>query len=821
MLLPKIAEVAVEQASFHFDKPYSYIVPESLSSVSPGCRVLVPFGGGNRKTQGIVLRLPDAAQLPKLKPIAAVLDAEPLLDAEMLELANWLRERTFCTLFEAVRTMLPTGLYMKLRPTYRLGHQAPSRELLTHLPAAERCLLDYVSRAGGDVEQERLLRDNGLSPDSPLPEALVSRGWLVRTDAAARMVGDATVKMVRPAFDPAELPDVMAEARCTDKQRAVLKLLCDCGSASVKELCYFASVTPAVVQTLAKKGLVELYEHERLRSANADAPLPPLTPVKLSAEQQQAFVGLCSQYRSGKASAALLYGVTGSGKTSVYMNLIDRVLADGRQVLVLVPEISLTPQMLQLFLSRYGRRVAVQHSALAIGERVDEWKRIKRGEASVVIGTRSAVFAPFSSLGLIVMDEEQEHTYKSESSPRYHTRDIARFRCVRHNAMLLMTSATPSVESYYLAKSGRYTLYTLRSRYGSARLPEVDIADMREELSPDAIIGQKLETALADCLSAGKQAVLLLNRRGYNTFISCRSCGHVMTCPLCSISLTYHRANRQLMCHYCGHTEPVASRCPECGSDKLRFSGLGTQRVEEELTARFPDASVLRMDADTTLSRLAYENSFEAFRRGEYDILLGTQMVAKGLDFPRVALVGVLSADQSLFGADFRCFETTFSLLTQVIGRAGRRDGDGKAVIQTYSPEHYIIQFAARQDYDGFFDTEIQARRLMKYPPFADLCQFGFVGREEAAVRDTAYACLKKLHGLVTGPYAGLPMIALDPMPAVVSRVAGKYRYKLLVKTVNCTQLRRLLAELLTDLGREAQKRDVRIFADIDPAGSL
>ena len=821
MLLPKIAEVAVEQASFHFDKPYSYIVPESLSSVSPGCRVLVPFGGGNRKTQGIVLRLPDAAQLPKLKPITAVLDAEPLLDAEMLELANWLRERTFCTLFEAVRTMLPTGLYMKLRPTYRLGHQAPSGELLTHLPAAERCLLDYVSRAGGDVEQERLLRDNGLSPDSPLPEALVSRGWLVRTDAAARMVGDATVKMVRPAFDPAELPDVMAEARCTDKQRAVLKLLCDCGSASVKELCYFASVTPAVVQTLAKKGLAELYEHERLRSANADAPLPPLTPVKLSAEQQQAFAGLCSQYRSGKASAALLYGVTGSGKTSVYMNLIDRVLADGRQVLVLVPEISLTPQMLQLFLSRYGRRVAVQHSALAIGERVDEWKRIKRGEASVVIGTRSAVFAPFSSLGLIVMDEEQEHTYKSESSPRYHTRDIARFRCVRHNAMLLMTSATPSVESYYLAKSGRYTLYTLRSRYGSARLPEVDIADMREELSPDAIIGQKLETALADCLSAGKQAVLLLNRRGYNTFISCRSCGHVMTCPLCSISLTYHRANRQLMCHYCGHTEPVASRCPECGSDKLRFSGLGTQRVEEELTARFPDASVLRMDADTTLSRLAYENSFEAFRRGEYDILLGTQMVAKGLDFPRVALVGVLSADQSLFGADFRCFETTFSLLTQVIGRAGRRDGDGKAVIQTYSPEHYIIQFAARQDYDGFFDTEIQARRLMKYPPFADLCQFGFVGREEAAVRDAAYTCLKKLHGLVTGPYAGLPMIALDPMPAVVSRVAGKYRYKLLVKTVNCTQLRRLLAELLTDLGREAQKRDVRIFADIDPAGSL
>ncbi|MBP3389332.1 MAG: primosomal protein N' [Clostridia bacterium] len=821
MLLPKIAEVAVEQASYHFDKLYSYVIPDAMEGVQPGCRVLVPFGGGNRKTQGIVTGVITAAQRPKLKPISALLDAEPLLNEEMLELAFWLKERTFCTLFEAVHTMLPSGLYMKLRPSYRLGFQAPSGEAQALLAPLERQLLQLIEKSGEDVSREKIIRALGLTSESTLPEEMVTKGWLVRTDAAARIVGDATVRMVRLAFDPDDFSDVVSEKTCTEKQRSVLRLLCDCGAASVKELCYFSSVTPAVVQALEKKRLVECYEHEVLRSANADKPLPPIRSAILNEEQQVAYKGLVKQYTSGTATAALLYGVTGSGKTSVYMNLIDRVLEDGRQVLVLVPEISLTPQMMQLFLSKYGRRVAVLHSALAIGERVDEWKRIKRGEASIVVGTRSAVFAPFSSLGLVVLDEEQEHTYKSESSPRYHTRDVARFRCARHNALLLLTSATPSVESYHMAQSGRYTLYTLRSRYGTAQLPHVEIADMREEPAADAIIGSYLESAIHTCLENHKQAVLLLNRRGYNTFVSCRSCGHVVTCPSCSISLTYHRTNRQLMCHYCGHTEPLRSHCPECGSDKIRYSGLGTQRVEEELSARFPEARILRMDADTTMSRFAYERKFEAFGKGEYDILIGTQMVAKGLDFPHVSLVGILSADQSLFGADYKCFETTFSLLTQVIGRAGRRDERGRAIIQTYSPEHYIIGFAAQQDYDGFFNTEIRARRLMKYPPFADLCMFGFVGKEENEVKEAAYAFLKQLHVLATGQYAGVPIIALDPTPAVVARVAGKYRYKLLIKTVNSTRLRQMLKELLADFNRRAERNGLRVFVDINPAGLL
>lgn len=821
MLLLPIAKVAVEQASYHFDKLYSYVIPDAFARLQVGCRVLVPFGGGNRKTQGVVMEITTEEKRDKLKPIVDVLDSEPLLNEEMLKLVCWLKERTFCTWFEAMRATIPSGLNMKIKPTYRLGFQAPTGDGLALLPPVERELLQRVATAKADVPRERLLRSLGLANESTLPEELTARGWLVRTDAAARIVGDATVRMVRIAFDPETYDEMVAVNKCTDKQRSVLRVLCDCGAASVKELCYFASVTPVVIQTLEKKRLVECFEHEVLRSTNAAQPLPEIRSVTLNKEQQEAFEGLKKQFDTQKASAALLYGVTGSGKTSVYMNLIDHVIAQGKQVLVLVPEISLTPQMMQLFLGKYGRRVAALHSSLAIGERVDEWKRIRRGEASIVVGTRSAVFAPFSDLGLIVMDEEQEHTYKSESSPRFHTKDVARFRCVYHNALLLLTSATPSVESYHNATTGRYTLYTLRERYGKATLPRVEIADMREETASDAIIGAKLEGAINECLSRKKQVVLLLNRRGYNTFVSCRQCGGVITCPSCSISLTYHRANRQLMCHYCGHTQPVTHLCPTCGSDKIRYTGLGTQRVEEELSARFPQASILRLDADTTMSRFAYEKKFAAFSKGEYDILIGTQMVAKGLDFPNVELVGVLSADQALFGTDYRSFETTFSLLTQVIGRAGRRDDSGRAIIQTYTPDHYILDLASRQDYEGFFETEIAARRMMKYPPFSDLCMFGFVGKEETAVKEAARAFLGLLHQEVTGRFAGVPVIAMDPTPAIVARVAGKYRYKLLIKTVNNSQLRTMLSQLLADFNRRADRSDVRAFADINPLSLL
>lgn len=819
MFLPRVVKVAVDGAAFHFDKPYSYLVPPDVP-VERGCRVVVPFGGGNRKRQGIVVELDGTAEVERLKPVSEVLDRTPLLDSELMDLALWLRERTFCTVFEAVRAMLPTGLGMRVRPCYRLV-ESPPAEVLETLSTEEKRLLDMLRRSPEGLEQDRLLARMGLTEESELPQRLVERGLIRRSDEAARLAGDASVRMVRLAIPEEQLAEEMTLRGCTEKQTAVLRLLHDVGCASVKELCYFASVTQAVVTALVKKGLLTYYDQEVLRAPYArSAEAPPLTPLPLNDEQRRAFEGLLADYRRHEPAAALLYGVTGSGKTRVYMSLIDQVLADGRQALVLVPEISLTPQMMTLFLERYGRRVAVLHSGLSIGERMDEWKRIKRGEAQVVIGTRSAVFAPCSHLGLIVMDEEQEHTYKSESSPRYHARDVARFRCARQGALLVLASATPSIESYHAAMSGRYALYTMTGRFGDAPLPEVVIADMREEPSA-GVIGSRLETAMRRCLDERRQVILLLNRRGYHTHVSCRSCGYVVTCPSCSISMTYHRANEQLVCHYCGHMQPPVRICPSCGSDKLRYAGLGTQRVEEELAERFPKASVLRMDTDTTMSRFAYEKRFGAFAAGEYDIMIGTQMVAKGLDFPNVGLVGVLSADQSLYGGDYRCFETTFSLLTQVIGRAGRRETQGLAVVQTYTPENEVIALAAGQDYTGFYEMEIESRRLMRYPPYADICLFGFVGREETPVKEAASRFLSLLYERLTGRFRGLPAIVLDPTPAAVSRVAGKWRYKLLMKMVNSARIREMIASLLTDFSKKPENKAVTVFADINPAGML
>lgn len=820
MYLPRVVKVAVEQAAFHFDKLYSYVVPEPLEPVSRGCRVTVPFGGGNRRRQAVVVEVDAQAEVAKLKPVYAVLDRTPLLNDELMDLALWLKERTFCTVFDAVRTMLPTGFSMRLTPTYQVS---PAVDTLPEgaLSVEEKRLITALSAYPDGLEKGRLLALLGLESDSLLPRQMAERGLLLRTDAATQNGSDASIRMLRLTLPPEQLEDAMALNACTEKQRAVLRLLGEVGDASFKETCYFSGVTGAVIQALVKKELVEFYEREVLRRPyETDGALPPLSPTPLSEQQQRVFNGLAAEYDKKSAAAALLFGVTGSGKTQVYMNLIDRVLADGRQVLVLVPEISLTPQLLALFLRRFGARVAMLHSGLSIGERMDEWKRIKRGDATIVLGTRSAVFAPLSQLGLIVMDEEQEHTYKSESAPRYHTRDVARYRCVKHNALLVMCSATPSVETFHAAQSGRYALFRLDSRFGEAVLPQVEVADLRGEPMTGSI-GERLRERLRECLDEGRQAILLLNRRGYHTHVSCRACGHVVTCPFCSVSMTYHRANSQLVCHYCGHMQPPVQGCPVCGSDKVRYAGLGTQRVEDEVAELFPNASVLRMDADTTLSRFAYEQRFGEFAEGKYDVMIGTQMVAKGLDFPRVGLVGVLSADQSLYGGDYRSFETTFSLLTQVIGRAGRREMTGRAVVQTYTPDCYVIDLAARQDYESFYKLEIESRRLMRYPPYADLCLFLFSGTQEEAVKAAAGRFLHQLHAAVTGRYAGIPVIVLDPSPAFVAKAAGRYRYKLLMKANNTKVLREMLASLMTAFSRQPENKHVALTVDIDPVSMV
>lgn len=811
-----VVHIAVEQATFSFDKLYSYLWPETLGDPQIGVRVLVPFGGGNRTRQGLVMDCVQQEQTAGLKSVASVMDAQPLLSSEMVSLARFMQERTFCTLFDAVRAMLPTGLYLQVKPVLRPAVDiAP--DVLDTLTPNERRMLAFVSKCPGGADQETLLRRLGMEEDAPALRHLLELGVLVRGVDAFRHTGDATVRTVRllPRDPDADMP------KLTEKQQSVLTLLEDVGAASVKEVCYFSGVTPAVVNALAQKGLVQIYDAEVLRTPyDASEPAPPIVSRALNDEQQQAYDRLLDLYTSHQPNAALLYGVTGSGKTSVYMNLIDRVLEDGRQVIVLVPEISLTPQMMSLFLQKYGRRVAVLHSSLAIGERMDEWKRIKRGEARIVVGTRSAVFAPCDELGLIVMDEEQEHTYKSESNPRYHARDIARFRCAHHNALLLMTSATPSVESYHAAKSGRYTLLELTHRYGDVQLPQVEVVDWRAEGVGESVLGPTLLQRMQTCLDNEQQVILLLNRRGYHTHVSCRSCGQVVTCPSCSISLTYHRANNRLMCHYCGHSQPVPKLCPTCQSDKIRFCGLGTQLVEDELAQLFPDVPVLRMDTDTTMSRSSYEEKFRDFSEGKYRIMIGTQMVAKGLDFPNVGLVGVLSADQSLYGDDYRSYETTFALLTQVIGRAGRRSEQGLAVVQTYTPDNPVIELAAEQNYTDFFGLEIASRKMMHYPPYADLFLFGFTGLQEQRVRQASRRMLELLRAAAMDR-SDLPMIALDPTPAAVAKVAGKYRYKMLVKARNTKPMRDLVRELMHTLNSDPMARGVTVYVDINPASML
>lgn len=808
-----VAGVAVENTVYHFDRVYDYSIPESLrKDALPGCRVLVPFGGGNATRQGMILSVSEGEGNKALKPLHAVLDQAPLLTEETLRLVPWIREHTFCTLFDAVRLCIPAGLLVRLQVEY--SPAADSEELSREtLAPEERAIVDYVSGKRKPVSREKLLAALGLPPESLLPEKLAAAGYLKKASGAVRRVGDATQKMVR-LTETEELP------RLTRRQKDVLDLLRDAGSASLRELCYFAGVTPPVVAALVAKGCAELFEEPVYRDPykSAEEQGQP-TPMVLTPAQEAAFRSLYAQYRSGAGGVSLLYGVTGSGKTSVFLRLIECIHAEGRGAIAMVPEISLTPQTIALFRQRFGACVAVFHSGLTLAERLDEWKRVNNGDATIVVGTRSAVFAPFHNLGLIILDEEQEGTYKSESAPRYHAREVAKFRCAYHHALLVLSSATPSVESAYYAKSGRYTLNVLPDRYGSAKLPEVTVVDMNRETENgnSGIFSAELARALRENLQAGKQSILLLNRRGYNTFVSCRACGKVLTCPNCSISLTYHAANNRLMCHYCGYSVPFTSECPSCHEKKVAYSGFGTQRAERELSELMPQARILRLDADSTMTRFSYERKLKEFSEGGYDLMIGTQMVAKGLDFENVTLVGVLSADQALYGEDFRSYERAFDLLTQVIGRAGRGQFEGRAVIQTFTPESEVFRLAAAQNYKAFYEGEIAFRKNMLYPPFSDICMIGFVGKREDTVREASECFLTLLRELAGSEYPDLPLRVLSPSPALIGKVSNKYRYKIIIKCRNTKRFRRMISDLLIRFSGIRQFSGVTAFCDLNP----
>lgn len=814
-----MAKVAVDQAIYHYDKPYDYLLPfDVLDKAKPGCRVLVPFGRGNRKRQGVILSVSDTGDYDKLKPIAALLDDEPMLTDEMLKLAVWMKEQTFCTYFDALKVLLPAGINLRMVASYRINPKL-TLEDIEELEPDERAVSGHLYNSKAVVERNRLLTVMGLSNDSTLLENLVKKGIIIRTDDAVRRMGDATVKMVRltdPGMD-------LSVIKLTSKQKSVIELLVDAVAASVKEICYFTGVTSAVINALEKKSVVELFDHEIYRTPVDTAAVGDNKEIALTKEQDEAFHCLLEQYHKNTGGVSLLYGVTGSGKTQVFLKLVDEVSAAGRGVIVMVPEIALTPQTLGIFVNRYGGRVAIFHSAMALGQRMDEWKRVKNGDAVIAIGTRSAIFAPFKDLGLIIMDEEQEHTYKSESSPRFHARDVARFRTAYHKSQLILASATPAIESYTAAVSGRYNLCKLSNRYGSAVLPDVVTVDMREELARGntGALSAYLIDKLKETLCEKKQAILLLNRRGHNTYVSCRSCGYVATCPNCSISMTFHSANSRLMCHYCGFSDEYATVCPECGNEHMRYSGLGTQKAEQELSAMFPDARILRMDADSTMSRDSYEKNLSAFAAGEYDIMLGTQMVAKGLDFPAVTLVGVLGADQSMYSDDYRSFERSFSLLTQVVGRSGRGDNKGVAAIQTINPESSVIRLAEAQDYEAFYEQEIMTRKLMIYPPYCDLSLVGFVSEDKELAEQTAGKFFNIIKTYTNSEFADVKLIILGPSAASVPKVSGRYRYRMIIKCRMNARFRAMMKAALIRIGKENTGKQVTVYTDMNPDGIL
>lgn len=805
----KVAYVAVENAIYHFDKQFSYLIPDGMRAL-PGCRVAVPFGRGNSKRQGIILSVGES-ESDGLKEISELLDTEPVLGDEMLGMCEFIKNRCFCTYYDAVKAMLPAGINYRLSVDYSVSYDLGDR--FYDLSDEWRRIVTIIRSKNNKVEKYSLLHELGYA-DSAVLDEMVSDGVLFKNDSAQRRIGDKTVRMMRLTEDA----DTAAQGmKLSPKQESVFDLLASVGSASVKEICYYTGVTASVPDTLVRKGLAEYFDDEVFR-------VPKSAEVKkrdicLTAEQQRAYDDLYTLYTSDTPEVSLLYGITGSGKTSVFFKLMEQVVQDGRDVIVMVPEIALTPQLIAVFRAHFGDKVAVFHSALSLGERLDEYKRVSRGIAKIAVGTRSAIFAPCSDIGLIIMDEEQEHTYKSESKPRFNAKDLAKYRCGYHKSLLLLSSATPSVESFYYAEEGRYHRQTLNKRYGTATLPDVVIADMNEELQVGntSAFSNILLQNIEENLDTGKQSILLLNRRGFNSFVTCNSCKEPLTCPNCSISLTYHSANNRLMCHYCGYSVPYKSECPVCHSRSLRLGGTGTQRAEVEIAEVFPHARILRMDTDTTMTRSSHEKKLTAFANGEYDILVGTQMVAKGLDFPNVTLVGVLNADRMLYLDDYRSYENTFSLLTQVVGRSGRGRDKGRAVIQTYTPENPIISLAAAQDYDAFYNAEIGIRKAMLYPPFATICLVAFVAESAKLAESAAFAFTARMTQLIKSEYTDMPLRVLGPSQAAVFKVSNKYRFKLILKCRNDSRFREMLGRMLVSFSSDKDYNGVTVYAEIDP----
>ena len=818
------AQVYVLDVPYCIDHTYDYYIPANMrGTVRCGSFVTVPFGTGNRSHMALVHALKERSEYTEVKPLFAVCPDSLRLDEEMLELCGFMKEMTLCTYGDAIRAIVPAAVLSRFEEYYTPSEKALPQNpkgldtqalfVYQHICERRRASLGSLKvRFGAAVVGKiRKLCDGGYlcrelelkNKDAGIERALYS------------LAAD------KEALEKALLTKDGAPR--SPKQWSIAVALAENGEMNEDDLLKASKATKPPLTALLSKGLIRKRTEIEYRVPYEITEAEERREIVLNEEQQAAYDTLATMLKKGKPAAALLHGVTGSGKTSVMLSAIDYCLSLGKGAIVLLPEIALTPQMLGIFCARYGERVAVIHSGLSQGERLDTHTLIKEGKADVVVGTRSAVFAPVKNLGMIVIDEEQEHTYKSDSNPKYHTKDIARFRCAKRNAIMLLSSATPSVESYQKAMDGTYTLLKLKNRYGGATLPEVFVEDMRVETRAGNVtpIGKTLALSLIEARQKNEQSILFINRRGYHNFVSCRTCGKAISCPRCSVSMTHHTPKGSyekgdLVCHFCGLRMPVPSTCPECGGEHLSFVGYGTQRVERELNDTIPKAKVLRMDTDTTATREAYGNILGAFRRGEADILLGTQMVTKGHDFPDVTLVGVLLADSSLYLDDYRASERTFAMLTQVIGRAGRAKKAGKAVIQTSDPDHEIIKLACAQDYESFYEREIKLRKLLSFPPFCDIAVFHIVSDNENELMLACKRFSEDFRARAMKEYPDIPLVVFGPFEAPVYRVDGKYRMRMVVKCKLGRKSRSFFASLLSEFGRESGNKTT-LSIDLNP----
>ncbi len=864
--LRQYAVVRILDIPYHVDKPFTYyLTPELAGTAAVGCFVLVPFGVSNRRVMGLVTDLQSPKDLPadfpvdRCKPVSRVVSAEFVLNEELLGLCRYMKEMTFCSLGDAARAVIPTGALRRIHERYILPEDPESRQnaetYLASLAGAsslEGDILTLVKKKKG-VRREKLTESFG---DGAIrcADAMVKKGLLARAYKLSDGENAVYQMYLSSRIPPDDIRAILAGDETLrekygyrHRSEAYAGVMERVAAANGEEILINALETQDVIgstalRVLAKEGHVTVRQEQVYRNPYAAAyQAKPADDNILSEEQQNAKDALCALYKTHEPKAALLHGVTGSGKTRVIKAMMDEVLADGRQVIMLVPEISLTPQSVSIFCSYYGNRVALLHSALSAGERLDVWRRVKRGDVDIVIGTRSAVFVPFERLGMIVIDEEQEHTYKSDSNPKYHARDAARFRCAHSKALLLLASATPSLESYYKAERGMYSLITLKNRYGGAALPEVVMADMHGEAisgSGETPLGGVLSAALTETKEKNEQAILFINRRGYHKYVSCLSCKNPIMCPHCSVPMTLHKKGGAaapetvidpaapqgaiggvLVCHYCGTQVRTPQVCPDCHGPHLHAFGYGTQRAEEDIGVRFPQIRTQRMDMDTTKEKFSHDLILKSFRNKTFDVLLGTQMVTKGHDFPDVTLVGILSADAMLYQDDYRASEKAFSLITQVIGRAGRADKPGRAVIQTYNPDNEILKLAAAQDYETFYRGAIRMREAMVFPPFCEMVLLSYSSAEEVEVMNAATKIAARLRALLApgGEYHDVQMAIFGPFEAQVYKVNEKFRMRMILKCRLNRRTRALLDCIMTESYNLCSGR-VAVSIDVNPS---